>query len=96
MSHRPEDNYTHVATRDINISGVRAFAKGDPVPDSTADTLMSQEEYADSIVLRSEWADRPVDEPDRPLVRGEMPEHLKKEPAKPAAVKFKNPSPKGE
>jgi hypothetical protein len=78
MSHRPEDIYAYVATRDINIGGVKAFSKGDPVPDGTAEVLKDQEDHADAVCLREDWEDRPEDEPSRPMVRGEMPEHLRK------------------
>lgn len=75
MSHRPEDSYGYVATQPIRFGMVTAFNPGDPVPDGTVDELGLMD--AGMVVKRSEWEDRPEDEPERAQERGEMPPHLK-------------------
>lgn len=80
MSHRPEDTYGYVAVQPIKTGMVTAFQVGDPVPDSTVEDMQLEE--SGQVVKRSEWEDRPEDEPDRPMERGEMPPHLRDKVAK--------------
>lgn len=75
MSHRPEDIYGYVAVQPIRNGMVTAFNEGDPVPDSTVKELGLLD--AGFVVPRDEWEDRPEDEPERPMERGEMPPHLR-------------------
>lgn len=76
MTHRPEDVYGYVATQVITIGTVTAFNVGDPVPDATVDE--NPEWLKDgSVVSRDKWDDRPADEPERSMKRGEMPPHLR-------------------
>lgn len=82
MSHRPEDHYGYVATQPIRTGMVTAFNAGDPVPDATVEA----NGYLDSglVVPRDEWDGLPEDEPERAMVRGEMPPHLRDKVAKDA------------
>lgn len=75
MSHRQEDLYGYVATETIKSGMVVAFNPGDPIPDDTVEEMG----FLDSgqAVRRSDWKDRPADEPDETPVRGEMPPHLR-------------------
>lgn len=75
MSHRAEDIYEFVALRDIAIGNVVGFREGDPVPASTVEErgLLDSED----VCRRDEWQGRPETEPERAMVRGEMPPHLK-------------------
>lgn len=75
MSHRPEDQYGYVATEVIRNGMVTAFNPGDPVPDDTVKALGLDD--AGLVCKRDEWEDRPEDEPERPMERGEMPAHLR-------------------
>lgn len=76
MSHRPEDAYGYVATETIRTGMVTAFNAGDPVPDSTVEENGSWLEDG-LVVKRDEWEDRPEDEPERAMKRGDMPPHLR-------------------
>jgi len=76
MSHRPEDNYSYVATEDIFSGSVRAFAIGDPIPDDTVEELglldSGQACHRDDY----ERPDGEKAEPTQAMKRGEMPAHL--------------------
>lgn len=75
MSHRPQDAYPYVATQTIKTGMVVAFNEGDPVPESTAETLGLLD--SGMVVPAGEWEGRSKNEPERALKRGEMPPHLK-------------------
>jgi hypothetical protein len=74
MSHRAEDTYEYVATRPLKVNGIIGYMPGDPVPE----TVVKAHEFAEDggAVRRDEWDRRPADEPERVMVRGEMPPHL--------------------
>jgi hypothetical protein len=74
MSHRPEDRYEFVAKRTILVGNVAGFQAGDPVPESTVESMGLLE--SDDVCRRDEWEGLPEDEPARALKRGEMPPHL--------------------
>lgn len=82
MSHRPSDAYGFVATRPLRVGNVLGYQTGDPVPE---DVVKAHEFDKDGgAVRRDEWEHRPADEPERTLVRGEMPPHLRDKVAKDA------------
>jgi hypothetical protein len=87
MSHRPEDKFAYVATGDIMHGNVCAFREGDPVPEGTVYDQGWLDTDPPMVVTRDKWDKRPQEEEPRPMVRGEMPEHLKDKKAdeKPAA-----------
>lgn len=76
MSHRPEDHYGFVAVESIRTGMVTAFNAGDPVPDDTVKENPSWQKDG-LVVSRDQWEDRPEDEPERPIERGQMPVHLR-------------------
>lgn len=82
MSHRAADNYGYVATRPLKVNGIVGYMPGDPVPEDVVDAHNFTEDG--SAVRRDEWDSRPADEPERPMVRGEMPPHLQNRVAKEA------------
>jgi hypothetical protein len=74
MSHRAEDNYSHVALLPIKVGNVVGYRRGDPVPESVVEELELDESQ---VCRRDEWEDRPEDEPERAMARGDMPPHLR-------------------
>lgn len=87
MNHRPADLYTYVAVQDITLGFVCAFREGDPVPADTVEEQGWLNTDPPMVVTRDKWEKRPEEEAPRPMVRGEMPEHLKSAPAEKPAPK---------